>query len=72
MQHYQKWNSADHKLKIWLELCNLCYQLKLEGMRVNLGDERLAEKEVLNYMKNLREAHRLINQKIMARMYGGY
>ena len=68
MQHYQNWNSAEQKLKIWLELCDISYQLKLAGIRVDLKDKELAEKEALNYLKNLRQTHRLINQKIMIKV----
>ncbi|MDI6735871.1 MAG: hypothetical protein QME42_06715 [bacterium] len=65
MQHYQHWKSLEQKVSAWLELCDFAYQLKLAGIKLNLEDNELAQKELWNCLMNSRHKQRLVTQEAM-------
>lgn len=68
MRHEQNWKSVEQKGKAWLELCDLSANLMLEGIKLNMGNEALSEKEFWWRLNNIRQKNRLITQQAMAKV----
>lgn len=68
MRHYQNWKSVEQKVKAWLELCDLSANLMLEGIKLNIGNDALAQKEFWQSLNNIRQKNRLITQQTMAKI----
>jgi hypothetical protein len=68
MRHYQNWKSLEQKLNAWLELCDLSANLMLAGIKLNIDNEALAEKEFWRRLNSIRQKNRLITQQTMAKM----
>ena len=68
MRHCQNWKSVEQKATAWLELCDLSANLMLGGIKLNIDNEFLAEKEFWGRLNNIRQKNRLITQQSMAKI----
>ena len=66
MKHYQHLETTE-KLRMWLELCNLSFELFQEGIK-KMHPGISAEKKSWTHLKRIMEDERAINRKVFMRM----
>ncbi|MEW5766993.1 MAG: hypothetical protein AB1797_05110 [bacterium] len=68
MRHNKHWKSEEEKIAAWLELCDFSWQLRLEGMKLEIGKADLAEETLWRELDERRYKNRLNNQKILTKL----
>lgn len=68
MKHTKHWTSEEDKIVAWLELCDFSLQLRLEGIKTEIGRKDLAEEALWRHLDEIRYKNRLNNQKVLAKL----
>jgi len=69
MQHRQVWELEEDKIKAWLELCDLSFELMKEGFKLT-NPKVSPEERALARLEKLSKEHHQIKEKILRRIPG--